>query len=531
MTVYLTGNVFHDSTLTDSGGNYSFSGLQEGNYTITTLKIDFNYQVSSSGFNYVFSPSSKKVSIKNDVVVEDIFVTALYNSYYQYVIGGRIFDTNGEPVEHVSIKCIDTINNTTAYDAHTDSEGCYRAWFEIKDKSYVLIPEKEGYEYTFSPDSCVVTIEENLNICNFTAEYVGPPFHTISGRLDGIDYEYLNDIWRIRLYDGANYYNSGVDSTECYNFSVLKDGIYTLIPDDIYPYTFDALTVTVEGEDVIIPDIILSYIGPTKYVFSGYVIDNSGNGIPGVNVLITLVGYLETNEEGYYSMSETNNHFSVDELDESKTISFIPLKNGFSFTPDTTYVTYEWQKGVEFAEIEVPDIIGFYWGAEDYFPLDAASTWIYERTIDGGKSVDHTVSVTGIETVNDKTYSLMSSGYSDYFTAFRIEKNTVNTHAEDKDKEYLKFGVERGSKWAITSIRGKILSATFIDIESVSVPAGTFEVCLHFELNLPLGNISYEKTDLWYARDVGLVRAEKTVVSMGEVMETVTDILKDYEIK
>ena len=188
----------------------------------------------------------------------------------------------------------------------------------------------------------------------------------------------------------------------------------------------------------------------------------------------------------------------------------------------------EWQKSVEFAEITVPDIIGFDWNiyrAEDYFPLGTGSSWTYERTTDGGEPYEHSVSVTGTETVNGMTYTVLSSGHPEYFTAFRIENNNVYTHVGDEDKEYLKFGIERGSKWAITSIRGKVLSATFIDIETVSVTAGTFEDCLHFELNLPLGDISYEKTDLWYARDVGLVKAEKVVVSMGEVMETVTDVL------
>ena len=230
-------------------------------------------------------------------------------------------------------------------------------------------------------------------------------------------------------------------------------------------------------------------------------------------------------------MSETNYFFSVGQSDMPKSISFIPSKSGFSFTPDTTWVTLEWQEGVEFAEVRVPDIIGFYWGAEDYFPLDTGSSWIFERTIDGGEPYKHTISVTGIETVNGIIYSLMSSGYPGYFNAFCCENNTVNTYTEDEDKVYLKFGVDKGSKWAITTIRGKVLSATFIDIETVSVPAGTFDDCLHFELNLPQGETSYETTDLWYARDVGLVKAEKVVVSMGEVMETQTDELKDYEIK
>lgn len=189
---------------------------------------------------------------------------------------------------------------------------------------------------------------------------------------------------------------------------------------------------------------------------------------------------------------------------------------------------------MEYAELTVPDIIGIDWGvykAIDYFPFSIGSSWIYERTTDGGEPYEHSVSVTGTETVNSTTYSLMSSVYPGYYSSFRIENNTIYTLSGSEDVEYLKFGVERGRKWTIANIRGKKLTATFIDIETVSVPAGTFEDCLHFELNLPLGDISYETTYLWYARDVGLVRAEKVIVSMGELMETVTDELKDYESK
>ena len=76
-----------------------------------------------------------------------------------------------------------------------------------------------------------------------------------------------------------------------------------------------------------------------------------------------------------------------------------------------------------------------------------------------------------------------------------------------------------------------LLSGTFIDIESVTVPAGMFENCLHFELKLPLGETSYEATGLWFAPNAGLVKAEKATVSMGEVLETITDELKEYDIK
>ncbi|MBT4483591.1 MAG: carboxypeptidase regulatory-like domain-containing protein [Candidatus Latescibacteria bacterium] len=524
--VTIIGTGVEESTMTDSMGVYSFEGLSAGEYTITPTNL-------SGGL--IFFPSSMEVSITGSNVDID--------NFYGWIVGesiivGKILDIDANPVCQVHVTIIpQQFDPKSVGSGSTNSYGFYWASGSIfRNESYLVVPDKSGYNYTFSPDTSYVTPTEQFTEVNFIATYSGEPLHSISGRIVDTD---GNGVFLPIIYLNAeNAVESrrhiSTDKNGFYSSHGLKDGNYILFSYDEIGIAREYIIV--DGEDVIMPDLVLSYRGPTNYVFSGSVLDNSGNGIHGVKVLIPIVGvgYLETNEEGYYSMSETNYHISVNEYKVSKSIFFFPSKSGFSFTPDTTWVTIEWQKGLEFAELTVPDIIGFDWGAfkaGDYFPLGTGTSWTYERTTDGGEPYEHSVSVSGIETVNGLTYTLMSSGYSDYFSAFRIENNTVYTHTENEDKEYLKFGVERGSKWAITSIRGKVLSATFVDIETVSVPAGTFEVCLHFELNLPLGDISYEKTDLWYARDIGLVRAEKFVVSMGEVMETVTDELKDYNVE
>jgi hypothetical protein len=530
VTISIVGTSVEKSAVADSHGIYSFEGLPTGDYIITPSKE-----------GYKFFPSSAEIQITDsNVSIADFIGWEIDENAVKSNMLGYIFDTDNNPVRDVNVQVFPN-PNPLGYGAIMSGLTWSHGKYYISDsvlinKSYIVVPTKEGYNYTFSPDTSYVTPTEPVTVVNFTASYSGPPLHSVSGRIIDSDGEgvYLQRIYLIEENSSIKYYFN-TDRNGFYTYSDLKDGTYilrgTLRNSNI---GIAREYIIIDGEDVIMPDLVCYDIGPTKYVFSGSVLDNSGNGIPGVKVLIPIVGNIETNEEGYYSLSETNYQFQVSERDVSKSISFIPSKSGFSFTPDTTWVTIEWQKEVDFAEITVPDIIGFDWGvfrAEDYFPLGTSTSWTYERTINNGDPADNTVSVTGTETQNGMTYSLMSSGNPEYFSAFRIENNTVYTLAESEDKEYLKFGVVKDSEWVVDSIRGNNLKGTFIDIESAKVPAGTFEDCLHFELNLPLGDISYEKTNMWFARDVGLVRAEKVVVSMGEVMETQMDELKDYEIK
>ncbi|MBT4485542.1 MAG: carboxypeptidase regulatory-like domain-containing protein [Candidatus Latescibacteria bacterium] len=519
--VTIIGTGVEDSTKTDSMGVYSFDGLPAGEYTITPTRE-----------GYYFPLSTEVIIIDSNVEVDNFYYWLITGNADESIIVGKILDSDENPIWGVDVKIIPQQHDQKSVGrGSTNSYGFYWASGNIiRNKSYRVIPDKNGYNYTFSPDTAYVNITELFTEVNFIATNSGEPLHSISGRIVDTD---GNGVFNPRIYineeNKKEHRSLSTDKDGFYTFQGLKDGTYILQSGggDI---GIAREYIVVDGGDVIMPDIVLSYRGPTKYEFSGSVLNNIGNGIPGVQISFLFIS-METDSEGLYTTEEIDYNCQVDEREKSKQISFIPSKSGFSFTPDTTWVTIGWQKDVEFAEITVPDIIGFDWGvyrAEDYFPLGTGSSWIYERTIGSQESNEHTISVTGSETVNGMTYTVMSSNYSEYFSAFRIENNTVNALSNDEDVAYLKFGVVKGSEWVVDRIRENALSATFIDIESASVPAGIFEDCLHFELNLPLGDISYEKTDLWFERDIGLVRAEKVVVSMGEVMETVTDELKSY---
>ncbi|MBT4483798.1 MAG: carboxypeptidase regulatory-like domain-containing protein [Candidatus Latescibacteria bacterium] len=426
ITINLVGSVIKKSKLTGSLGDYSFDGLPVGDYTITPSKE-----------GYRFSPFFAKVRITDsNRNVDDLIGWAVRVNVEIGGIIGKIIDTDKKPVWGVYAQLFpdpDSLENGPLKTSKTNEYGYYSLSYSVfLNNSYKIVPIKEGYNYTFSPDSSYVTPINQITIVNFIALYSGLPLHSISGRIFDIGGNSVN-FSPIEL--------TGEEESERYCLSTDKDGFYTFddLIDGTYilwaPFVFGLPreTIIVDGVDIIMPDLIE----------------------------LNMVAY----------------------------------------------------------------------SAEDYFPIGAGSSWTYERTTDEGEPTDHTVSVTGTETANDKAYTVMSSGYPAYFNSYRIENNTVYVLAEDEDKTFLKFGVRWDSEWVVDSIRGNILTGTFIDIETVSVSAGTFEDCLHFELNLPLGDISYEKTDLWFARDIGLVKAEKVVVSMGEVMETVTDVLKSLDNK
>ncbi|MBT4483393.1 MAG: hypothetical protein HOC71_06920 [Candidatus Latescibacteria bacterium] len=526
-SVILAGEGIEKSAVMDSLGQYVFQNVPNGVYIVSAALPE----------RFECIPQTMIVTVAGTSVSVPVFA-AMYRRRYSII--GRVTDEENNPVENVFLTLYRDKREilSSSVGSKTNKYGVFNTYYfgaipSSDTTLYRFIPTYPGSAYIFSPDTAYVRLGPEPAICYFTVSYSGLPLYSIQGRVitdegEGKARFPLN--LSCDLKKKENMYNKPMieftDEAGAFLFNNITDGTYYLWTYN-YKYGFPPFEVEVVGKDVIVPDINYSYIGPTKYSFYGRAVDVYGAGISDVVIKIGMQPELyTTNEDGIFSSLATSSYlFTVSIDDAPKQLLVTPSKSGYIFQPDTTWVTVAWKHGVELEEIVVNDFVGTEYLAEDYFPLGTGSSWAYERTIDSQEPSDQTVSVTGTETINEKTYTVMSSGYSDYFSVFRIENNTVYTHAENEDKEYLKFGVDRGSKWAITSIRGKILSATFIDTETVSVPAGTYEDCLHFELNLPLGETSYEKTDLWYARNVGLVRAEKVVVSMGEVMETVTDEL------
>ena len=140
------------TTTTDTSGNYTFSGLSNGTYTITPSK---------SG--YAFTPSSKSVTISSSNKTGQNFTARVVATYS---ISGTV-TLSGSGLSDVTMTLSGSGSGTTT----TDSSGNY-SFTELSNGTYTITPTKSGY--TFTPTTLSVTISgANQTGKNFTASQGG----------------------------------------------------------------------------------------------------------------------------------------------------------------------------------------------------------------------------------------------------------------------------------------------------------------------------------------------------------------------
>jgi Domain of unknown function (DUF4082)/Bacterial Ig domain/Carboxypeptidase regulatory-like domain len=145
-TVNLTGTSTA-ATTADGSGNYSFTGLQNGSYTVTPTNT-----------GYVFGPSSQAVTISGSSSTASFTSTLL-----TYTISGTISGPGGPGA---------TVNLTGAASASTSADGSGNFSFTgLLNGSYIVTPANAGF--VFTPVSQIVVV----NSSNFT----GLSFATVSG--------------------------------------------------------------------------------------------------------------------------------------------------------------------------------------------------------------------------------------------------------------------------------------------------------------------------------------------------------------
>ena len=143
-TVNLTG-ARTAATTADGSGNYSFSGLANGSYTVTPSK---------SGYSY--TPASQAVTV-NGVSVTGVNFTSTGQTYG---ISGTISGSGGPGA---------TVNLTGARTATTTTDGSGNYSFSgLSNGSYTVTPSKSGYSYT--PASRAVTVNgTSVGSVNFSS--------------------------------------------------------------------------------------------------------------------------------------------------------------------------------------------------------------------------------------------------------------------------------------------------------------------------------------------------------------------------
>jgi hypothetical protein len=141
----------------DSSGNYSFSGLANGSYTVTPNKT-----------GYTFTPSSQTVSISGANLPGTNFTIQAIPTY---TISGTISPAvSGGPS---GAGAVVTLSGASSGTATADSSGNY-SFSGLANGSYTLTPNMAGL--TFAPPSQTVSISgANDPTVNFTDQTAPPP--------------------------------------------------------------------------------------------------------------------------------------------------------------------------------------------------------------------------------------------------------------------------------------------------------------------------------------------------------------------
>lgn len=289
-----TVNLSGSSTATmvsDSSGNFSFSGLPNGTYTLS---------VAATGYSY--SPATQQATIQNGHVLGLTFA-----SQATYTITGTISGGGGANA---------TVNLTGTGTATVtaNSLGAY-SFTGLANGSYTVTPSKIGY--TFTPISQGVTVSGANATANFSSTALT---YTITGVISGAGGANAT----VNL-TGATTATVTADSSGAYSFIGVVSGSYTVTPSKAgYTFTPASQGVTVNGANA------TANFSSTALT---YTITGTISGAGGANATVNLTGAatatVTANSSGVYSFTgRANGSYTV-----------TPSKSGYTFTPASQAVT------------------------------------------------------------------------------------------------------------------------------------------------------------------------------------------------
>jgi hypothetical protein len=276
-------------TTADASGNYSFSGMVDGAYTVTPSK---------SGFT--FTPASSSVTVARANVTAVNFTGQAIPTFS---VSGTISGGGGA-----------TVNLSGAATASTtaNASGNY-SFTGLLNGSYTVTPVKSGF--TFAPSSASVTIAGANATANFTAQAV-----VITGTISPVS---IGSGATVTL-SGAASAVVAADASGVYTFSGIASGSYTVTPSKSgFTFTPANRAVTVTGSSVTAVD----FTGQPVPTFS-----LSGTAAVG-NATVNLTGSATAS-----TTADTAGNYSFSGLvNGSYTVT--PVKGGYNFSPGSQAVT------------------------------------------------------------------------------------------------------------------------------------------------------------------------------------------------
>jgi len=138
--------------LTDSSGNYSFSGLAAGSYAVTP---------SLAGF--VFSPVSSAVTATSGANASGINFTATADASSASSLSGTV---SGAVIQNVTI----TLSGTNTGSALTDENGRF-SFTGLAAGTYTLTPSLAGHAFSPVSSTATTTSGTDVTVSNFTSVF------------------------------------------------------------------------------------------------------------------------------------------------------------------------------------------------------------------------------------------------------------------------------------------------------------------------------------------------------------------------
>jgi len=287
-TVNLTGAATQSVTA-DSSGNYTFTGLANGSYTVTP---------SHTGFT--FTPASQAVTLNNANGTANF-------STVTYTLSGTISGTGGNGA---------TVNLTGAATATTtaNTSGAY-SFTGLANGSYTVTPSHTGYGFT--PTSQNATVNgANVTGINFTA---GVPTYSISGTVS-----MPGGNGATVSVTGTSTASATADANGNYTISGLANGSYTVTPTKTgYTFTPTNQAVTISSANVT----------AINFTTISYSISGTISGAGGASATVNLTGAATAT-----ATADANGNFSFSGLGNGA-YTVTPSKSGYAFTPPSQAVT------------------------------------------------------------------------------------------------------------------------------------------------------------------------------------------------
>jgi hypothetical protein len=385
----------------DASGNYSFTVLAEGNYTITPSKQHYLFNPSQQSFNNLGGDQ------KGD------FNAALR----QYIISGRATEASGLALRGITVNLSGGQTGTTK----TGSDGSY-TFSATALGNYTVTPSSPKI-FTFAPqDQNFTPLESDRSNVGFIGTR---ELYTVSGRVlddrgsgvDGVPATLTN------ANDGSSQ-TTVTSNGGAFSFTGVPAGFsYSVSTPSTY-----ILSYTPKNIDELSDNVVLNLAATrVTYGIAGVITDTSQHGLEGVTVKLT------GGSSDLTTITNSDGVYGFDGLPSGEYFSVTPMKADYVFSPATRQIyTYTSQGGINFTALKSYTVSGRVLNGTGQglggitLTLDGPQKSAVKTASDGNYSL--TVTATG-------NYALIPSIEQDYY-AFSPPNQSFDTSNGNKTANF-----------------------------------------------------------------------------------------------